>query len=133
LAAGISERTGAGPELDFSTEVLFSALQKFDVGEVAGTAGEAWFNRTLARVNDCVLRLGVAEGKFPWHKHEQEDELFYVLDGLFQVEVEGRAPVRLGPGQGYVVPKNSVHRTWAVERSTYLMIEGSSVTPTGDN
>ena len=123
----------ASVDMDFSTEIMFPPLRKFDVGDVIGMAGDRWFNRTLAQVNDCVLRVGVAEGQFYWHKHEQEDELFYVLQGTLEIEVQGDERVKLKPGQGFVVPKDTMHRTRAPERSAYLIIEGASVAPAGDS
>jgi mannose-6-phosphate isomerase-like protein (cupin superfamily) len=86
----------------------------------------------LCRVNDMVVRLGVVEGEFHWHKHDADDELFYVLDGRLIVDVEGQDSVELAPGQAYVVPKGVVHRTRAPVRTAMLMAETAAVLPTGD-
>lgn len=90
-----------------------------------------WYNQTLCRVNDCVVRLGVMQGQFHWHKHDKEDEFFYVVEGRFVIELEGRT-VELGPKQGFTVPKGVMHRTGAPARTVILMIEGAEVKPTGD-
>ena len=114
-----------------STDVRYGPLELIDVRKLHENCGEDWFNQTLCRVNDCVVRLGVVRGEFHWHKHDNEDEFFYVVDGRLLVDLEGRT-VELAPQQGLVVPRGIVHRTRALERTVMLMVEGSTVTPTGD-
>jgi mannose-6-phosphate isomerase-like protein (cupin superfamily) len=93
---------------------------------------EPWFNQTLTSVNDSVVRLGVIEGEFHWHKHDETDEFFLVLDGRLLIDFEDRDTVTLEPQQGYTVPRQVVHRTRAPVRTSILMIEAAGVTPTGD-
>jgi mannose-6-phosphate isomerase-like protein (cupin superfamily) len=119
------------PNYQIHTDVKFDALELIDVDALRRSVGEEWFNQTLCRVNDCVVRLGVIHGEFHWHKHELEDEFFYVLDGRLLIDLEERT-VELSPGQGFTVPKGVVHRTRAPERTAILMIEGATVKPTGD-
>jgi len=95
-------------------------------------AHEPWFNQTLTSVNDAVVRLGVIEGDFHWHSHDAEDEFFLVLEGELVIEIEGRDAVRLGPRQGFTVPRGVAHRTSAPLRTVILMVEPSGVVPTGD-
>ena len=118
-------------DYDMRTDVKFGPLEKFDV-EALQRSLHPWTNQSLCRVNDMVVRLGVVEGEFHWHKHDADDELFYVLDGRLIVDVEGEESVELAPGQGYVVPKGVVHRTRAPVRTAMLMAETASVLPTGD-
>lgn len=113
------------------TDVKFNPLELIDIGKLHEACKEDWFNQTLCQVNDCVVRLGVLKGEFHWHKHDEEDEFFYVIDGKFLIDLEGRT-VELTPQQGLTVPKAVLHRTRAPERTVILMIEGSTVTPTGD-
>jgi len=113
------------------TDVKFPALQLIDVRKLQQETKERWSNQTLCRVNDCVVRLGVLHGEFHWHKHDAEDEFFYVVEGSFAIDLEGRT-VELAPQQGFTVPKGVLHRTRAPVRSVILMIEGSGVVPTGD-
>ena len=101
------------------------------MGLVQHETREQWVNQTLCRVNDCVVRLGVLQGEFHWHKHDHEDEFFYVVEGKFVIDLDGRA-VELKPQQGFTVPKGVMHRTRAPVRSVILMIEGKGVVPTGD-
>jgi len=113
------------------TDVKFKPLELVDVQALQRATKEQWFNQTLCEVNDSVVRLGVLKGEFHWHKHDHEDEFFYVIDGTFFIDLEGRT-VELAPQQGFTVPKGVVHRTRAPERAVVLMIEGKGVVPTGD-
>ena len=98
---------------------------------LADACTDRWYNQTLTRVNDAVVRLGVMEGEYHWHVHDREDEFFYVVEGRFLVDLEGRT-VELLPRQGFTVPSGTRHRTRAPERSIVLMVEAATVTPTGD-
>ncbi|HVP10900.1 MAG TPA: cupin domain-containing protein [Phycisphaerae bacterium] len=109
----------------------FRPLELIDVQSLADACKEEWFNQTLCRVNDCVVRLGVLHGEFHWHKHDAEDEFFYVVDGHLLIDLKGRT-VDLAPKQGLIVPKGVEHRTRAPQRCVVLMIEGAGVVPTGD-
>jgi len=113
------------------TDVKYPSLAKFDIKDVIDANDDKWFNQTLVQVNDSVLRLGVLEGEFHFHKHDDEDELFYVVDGNLLLDIEGDTH-ELGPGQGFVVPKGVVHRTRAPSRVVVLMTAAAGVVPTGD-
>ena len=118
-------------EYDIRLDDKFGALQLIDVaGEAA--ANEPWFNQTLTTVNDNVVRLGVLEGDFHWHKHDDTDEFFLVLDGELSIDLEDRETVTLAQHQGFTVPRGVVHRTRAARRTAILMVEAAGVNPTGD-
>jgi mannose-6-phosphate isomerase-like protein (cupin superfamily) len=109
----------------------YGALRVIDIPqEVAANA--PWFNQTLTTVNDAVVRMGIFHGDFPWHKHEQQDEFFLVLDGAIYLDVEGREPALLRRHQGMTVPKGTLHRPRSPERSTVLMVESTGIVPLGD-
>lgn len=112
-------------------DTRFAPLELVDVQALVNACREPWYNQTLCRVNDCVVRLGVFKGEFHWHKHDKEDEFFYVVEGRFLIDLEGRT-VELTPQQGLTVPRGVLHRTRSPERSVVLMIEGAGVVPTGD-
>src|SRR5215510_3600289 len=111
-------------------DVRYSPLELIDVQALVEGCKDPWYNQTLCRVNDCVVRLGVFQGEFHWHKHDREDEFFHVVSGRLLVDLEGRT-VELLPAQGITVPRGVVHRTRARERTVVLMIEGAGVVPTG--
>jgi mannose-6-phosphate isomerase-like protein (cupin superfamily) len=109
----------------------YGVLRVIDIpSEVA--AHEPWFNQTLTRVNDALVRLGLFEGEYHWHKHDTEDECFIVLDGELLLDIEGGDTVVLGKHLGYTVPRGVRHRTRARSKTVVLMIEAATVTPTGD-
>jgi mannose-6-phosphate isomerase-like protein (cupin superfamily) len=112
-------------------DVLHAPLELIDTQALANACTDRWYNQTLTRVNDAVVRLGVMQGEYHWHSHEKEDEFFFVVEGRFLVDLEGRT-VELLPRQGFTVPRGTVHRTRAPERSIVLMVEQAGVVPTGD-
>ncbi len=111
--------------------VLYPSLSVIDVPSLAAASTERWYNQTLCKVNDSVVRLGVMQGEYHWHKHDHDDEFFFVLDGRFIVDLEDRS-IELQRQQGFVVPKGVVHRTRAPERAIILMVETAAIVPTGD-
>jgi mannose-6-phosphate isomerase-like protein (cupin superfamily) len=113
------------------SDVKFGAMEKIDIAEIEKACPHDWFNQTLCRVNDSLVRLGIFKGEFHWHRHDREDEFFYVVEGKLFIDFEGRT-VELAPRQGLVVPKGVKHRPRAPERTLVLMVEAATVTPTGD-
>ena len=111
-------------------DAKFKPLDLIDVPALAA-ANHPWWNQTLCHVNDCVVRLGVVEGEFHWHRHDDEDEFFYVVEGKWIIELEDRT-VELTPGMGFLVPRGVMHFPRAPVRTVILMVEGASVIPTGD-
>ena len=109
----------------------FGALELVDVSELVAACKDRWYNQTLCKVNNSVVRLGVMEGEYHWHKHENDDEFFFVLQGTFCVDLEGSV-IELKPWQGYTVPRGVMHRTRAPERAVILMVENATIVPTGD-
>jgi mannose-6-phosphate isomerase-like protein (cupin superfamily) len=112
-------------------DIQFPALSVIDVPAMVEACTDRWYNQTLCKVNDSVIRLGVLQGEYHWHKHDSDDEFFFVLEGHFVIDLEGRS-IDLGPQQGFVVPKGVVHRTRAPVRSVILMVETAAIIPTGD-
>lgn len=119
------------PSYDIRLDTKFDPLQLIDIQRLIDESGETWYNQTLCQVNDCVVRLGIIHGDFHWHKHDEEDEFFLVVEGRLLIDVEDRT-VELLPRQGFTVPRGVEHRTRAPERTVILMVEGDGVVPTGD-
>ena len=116
---------------DIRSDIRFAPLTKFDLASEAA-AHQPWFNQTLTQVDDAVVRLGVLEGDFHWHKHDREDEFFLVLQGRLSIDIEGQDTITLEPSQAVTVPKGVMHFPHAHGRTVVLMIERAGVTPTGD-
>jgi hypothetical protein len=64
-------------------DIKFDPLKLIDVSSLAKAVTDQWYNQTLCRVNDSVVRLGVMQGEYHWHKHDNDDEFFFVLSGKF--------------------------------------------------
>jgi mannose-6-phosphate isomerase-like protein (cupin superfamily) len=112
-------------------DVRFGPLSVVDVPGLIAACKDRWYNQTLCKVNDSVIRLGVMQGEYHWHKHDNDDEFFFVLEGHFIIDLEDRS-VELKPLEGFVVPRGVVHRTRAPKRAVILMAETSAIVPTGD-
>ena len=116
---------------DTRLNILHKPLELIDEKALADAAPPPWYNQTLCQVNASVVRIGVVEGEYHWHKHDHDDEFFYVVEGELLIDLEGRT-VALAPRQGFVVPKGVVHRTRAPQRTVMLMFENAGIIPTGD-
>jgi mannose-6-phosphate isomerase-like protein (cupin superfamily) len=112
-------------------EIQFQPLEIIDIGKKIDESTKNWQNISLCMVNDSVIRLAVIEGEFHWHKHENEDEFFYVIDGTLIVDLEDET-IELKPIQGFTIPKGVIHRTRAPARTSILLVEKNTVVPTGD-
>ena len=111
--------------------IKFGPAELFDISILAAEVGDEWFNQSLASVNGCLVRFAVMEGDYHRHKHDNEDELFYVIDGHLLIDLENET-LDLSPKQAVVIPRGMQHRPRAPERSVILMFEGSGIEPTGD-
>ncbi len=125
----------AGSVADFPYEtrlnILHQPMELIDVQALADACDYKWFNQTLCQVNGSVVRVGIIEGEYHFHKHDNDDEFFYVVDGRLLIDLEDRT-VELAPQQGFVVPKGVVHRTRAPQRTVILMVENAGIIPTGN-
>jgi mannose-6-phosphate isomerase-like protein (cupin superfamily) len=111
--------------------IYYQPLEIVEEKKLADACTFRWYNQTLCQVNGSVVRLGVFQGEYHWHKHNENDEFFYVIEGGLLIDLEGRT-VSLEPRQGFVVPKGVVHRTRAEERTVVLMVENVGIIPTGN-
>jgi mannose-6-phosphate isomerase-like protein (cupin superfamily) len=111
--------------------ILHQPLELIDEKALSDACEFKWFNQTLCKVNDSVVRVAIVEGEYHWHKHDNDDEFFYVVEGQLLIDLEDRL-VELSPRQGFVVPKGVVHRTRAPQRTIILMVENAGIIPTGD-
>lgn len=112
-------------------DIKFDHLQRMDIAEMVKVCKDKWFNQTLTKVNDSVVRLGIVEGEYHWHKHDNDDEFFFVLEGQFLIDLEDKT-IELNPYQGVTIPKEVMHRPRAPIKTVILMVETSAIEPTGD-
>lgn len=112
--------------------ILYDSLQLIDIQSLVEKCTDRWYNQTLCKVNESVVRLGILHGEYHWHKHDKEDEFFFTLTGKLLLDIERDESIELKPHQGYVVPKGVVHKTSAPEKTVVLMVETAGIIPTGD-
>src|SRR6204780_978638 len=108
--------------------VRYPQLEVVDAPALIAACKDRWYNQTLCQVNASVVRLGVMQGEYHWHKHDNDDEFFFVIEGTFFVDFEDRV-VELKPWQGFTVPKGVVHRTRAPGKCVILMVENAGIVP----
>ena len=126
----MAESTAAFP-YETRLNILRGPLEVIDINAIEDARNYKWFNQTLCKVNESVVRVAMIEGEYHWHKHDEDDEFFFVVEGLLTIDLEGRT-VELTPGQGLVVPRGVVHRTRAKVRTVMLMVENAGIIPTGN-
>jgi len=118
-------------DYSINLNIKFDHQQLIDVAPIVAANTEKWFNQTLTKVNDSVVRLGIVQGEFHWHKHDNDDEFFLVLEGKLFIDLEGRT-LELGPHQGVTISKGVMHRPRAPGKTVMLMVETSAIEPRGD-
>ena len=111
--------------------ILYGPLQLIDIQELVDRCTDQWYNQTLCQVNDSVVRLGILHGEYHWHKHDNDDEFFFVLEGQLLIDLEDQT-IELNPNQGVTITKGVMHRPRAPKRTVMLMVETSAIQPTGD-
>ena len=120
-------------QFDYVTklDVKFDHLELIDVPQMVAECTDKWFNQTLTQVNGSVIRLGIVEGDYHWHKHDEDDEFFYVVEGQLLIDLEDQT-IELNPNQGVTISKGVMHRPRAPKKTVMLMVETSAIQPTGD-
>lgn len=112
-------------------DIKFKHFELIDIPKMVKEVKDKWFNQTLTEVNGSVVRVGIIEGEYHWHKHENDDEFFFVLEGKLFVDLENKT-IELNPGQGVTITRNVMHRTRAPQKTVMLMVENRDIIPTGD-
>ena len=108
-------------EYDIHQDIKYRPLELIEAGKLARDCDKPWWNQSLCLVNESVARIGVFHGEFHWHRHDKEDELFFVLEGTLLLDVERPD----GTPQTFTLERHQ-------ERSVVLMVEPATVVPVGD-
>ena len=98
---------------------------------VADALTELWSPRVIGELDDAYIKVAKVQGTLAWHSHDNEDEMFLVLEGRLRIEMEG-STVELGEGDMYVVPKGVRHNPVADEECLIMLIERKSTLHTGE-
>jgi mannose-6-phosphate isomerase-like protein (cupin superfamily) len=112
-------------------DIKYNHLDVIDIPSLVQECKDAWFNQTLTKVNESVVRLGIVQGEYHWHKHENDDEFFFVLEGQLLIDLKDRT-IELHPNQGVTISRGVLHRPRAPQKTVMLMVETSAIQPTGD-
>lgn len=121
------------PEQNYKMQMnlKYDYLEKINVPDIVKNCTDKWFNQSLCQVNSSVFRVGIFEGEFHMHKHENDDEVFFVIDGSIILETE-KGNFELNQYEGVCVPKGTMHRPIAKNKAVVLMIENLGIDPIGD-
>jgi len=112
-------------------DIKFKHFELIDLPALIRECKDQWFNQTLTKVNDSVVRIGIVQGEYHWHKHDSDDEFFFVLEGQLLIDLEDRT-IELSPNQGVTISKGVMHRPRAPQKTVMLMVETSTIQPTGN-
>jgi mannose-6-phosphate isomerase-like protein (cupin superfamily) len=125
--------TNVMTKLKYSTylDIKFPHLALIDIPHMVEICQDKWYNQTLTKVNDSVVRLGIIEGEYHWHRHSNDDEFFFVVQGQLFIDLEDRS-LTLNQSQGVTISRGVLHRPRAPQKTVILMVETSSIQPTGD-
>ncbi|MEY2573684.1 MAG: hypothetical protein QOJ87_1897 [Verrucomicrobiota bacterium] len=130
MSAAAEDKSPGGFSYNTRLDILHEPLEIIDVPGLVDACADQWYNQTLCKVDESVVRLGVVQGEYHWHKHENEDEFFHVVSGQLLIDLEDRV-IDLTPGKAVVIPKGVMHRPRAPERTVILMVERAGIVPTG--
>lgn len=111
--------------------VKYDHHERIDLPQIIKNCNDKWFNQTLTKVNNSVMRVGIVEGDYHWHKHNDDDEFFFVLSGQLFIDLEDKI-IELNPNQGTTIGKGVMHRTRAPKKTVMLMVETDSIDPIGE-
>ena len=97
-------------------DIKFKHLELIDLPTIVRECKDQWFNQTLTKVNDSVVRIGIVQGEYHWHKHDNDDEFFFVLSGQLLIDLEDQT-IELNPNQGVTISKGVMHRPRAPKKN----------------
>ena len=113
-------------------EVKYDHHEVIEVPKIVKDCTDKWFNQTLTKVNDSVVRIGIVEGDYHWHKHDEDDEFFFVLSGKLYIDLDDQT-IELNPNEGTTISKGIMHRPRAPKKTVMLMVETDSIDPIGND
>ena len=113
-------------------DVKYQHQELIDISSIDAECTDKWFNQTLTKINDSVARIGIVEGEYHWHTHDDDDEFFFVLSGKLFIDLEDKT-IELNPHQGVTISKGMAHRPRAPEKTVMLMVETAAIDPIGND
>jgi mannose-6-phosphate isomerase-like protein (cupin superfamily) len=107
-------------------------MHKINLAEKLATFSTHWDPKIVARYNGNDIMVVKFQGEFPFHKHDQTDDFFLVIEGMVTMDYQDHPSVTFGPGEIVVVPQGVVHRPRAESEAKVLLIEPAGEPNTGD-
>ena len=107
-------------------------ISTINLGDIIKKLDQAWSPLEVARVNDQVVRMSLVKGEYHWHKHTNEDELFYVYKGKIAIQLKDQKDIVLQKGEMVVIPKGVEHCPKSIEPSYVLVFEPYVLKSRGD-
>jgi mannose-6-phosphate isomerase-like protein (cupin superfamily) len=107
-------------------------ISAINLEEAVDQIDKPWSPIEVARVNDQVVRMSLLEGEYHWHKHTNEDELFYVYRGSISIQLQGQPDLELRDGEMAVIPKGVEHCPKSAQPSYVLVFEPYVLQSRGD-
>jgi mannose-6-phosphate isomerase-like protein (cupin superfamily) len=106
-------------------------MQKINLEEKFNLFDEVWSPKIVGELNDSYIKLAKFKGEFVWHKHDNEDEMFFVVKGKLLIKLKDK-DIYLSPGEFFIVPKGIEHLPIADDEVHVMLIEPKSTVKTGD-
>ena len=106
-------------------------IEKVNIANKFNLFSEYWTPKVIGNLNDSHIKLAKFKGEFVWHKHDNEDELFFVVKGNLLVKLRDR-DIYLEPGEFVIIPKGIEHLPIAKDEVHVMLIELKSTLNTGN-
>ena len=108
-----------------------SSIQKVSIAEKLSSFSDHWNPRIVGELNGQHVKLAKFKGEFTWHQHANEDELFYVVKGSFEMHLRDRI-IEIDQGDFIIIPKGTEHKPVAADEVEVMLFEPASTLNTGD-
>ena len=107
-------------------------MKKVNVAEKLSLFEDYWNPRIVGQLNGQHIKIAKIKGEFVWHKHDDEDEMFFVLEGGFSMEFRDKT-IQLNKGEFLIVPKGTEHKPVAYEEASIMLFEPETTLNTGNS
>ncbi|MEL7534974.1 MAG: cupin domain-containing protein [Bacteroidota bacterium] len=105
-------------------------IKTVNLNEKFAAFNEHWSPKIAGELNGQMVKLAKLQGEFVMHKHEEEDEMFFVVEGKLFMELEEQT-LEINPGEFVIIPKGVMHKPYAAEEVKVMLFEPASTLNTG--
>lgn len=107
-------------------------MKKVNVADKLSLFSDHWNPRIVGQLNGQHIKVAKIKGEFVWHKHDDEDEMFFVIEGKFSMEFRDKT-IQLNKGEFLIVPKGTEHKPVAYEEASIMLFEPETTLNTGNS